>query len=189
MITKQELRKRIHEQRSELDPNWIRGASQSIVDKLEELDEFKSAECVALYKAIAGEINVDRLFSSCWSLHKRCCIPVYNSNAKIYEFAEIDINTSFRTGNYGIQEPEAPTLVPVEEIDLMIVPGVAFDPSGNRLGRGGGYYDRLLSRFAGNSVAVAFDFQVFPRIPCDSHDIPVNAVVTEAKTIKVGNEH
>ena len=99
--------------------------------------------------------------------------------------AEITKETLMQTAHYGIQEPISPILIPSDLINVMAVPGVAFDRRGNRLGRGGGYYDRLLNNFCGYAVAVAFDFQVLPKIPYESHDIPVNEIVTETKLIKV----
>ncbi|MDH3982024.1 MAG: 5-formyltetrahydrofolate cyclo-ligase, partial [Kiritimatiellaceae bacterium] len=81
----------------------------------------------------------------------------------------------------GIKEPISPTLVPLDEIDLIAVPGVAFDLTRNRLGRGGGYYDRILEDFGGTSVAVAFGFQILEEIPVDPHDEPVDILITEIK--------
>ena len=70
----------------------------------------------------------------------------------------------------------------------MVVPGVAFDRTGNRLGRGGGYYDRFLSGFQGVTAAVAFSFQLLDQIPIEKHDIPVDLVVTPQNILKVRNE-
>jgi 5-formyltetrahydrofolate cyclo-ligase len=138
-----------------------------------------------LYLAIAGEVKLDSLFTNCWSRGKRTCIPVFNAVWKQYEMAEIALETRLKVGNYGIKEPVSPLLVPMEEIDLIVVPGVAFDLLGNRLGRGGGYYDRLLDGYMGKTVAATFDFQVYPQIPVDLHDQPVNFITTETKTVKV----
>lgn len=188
MITKAQLRGEIEARRQALDSHWISEASQRIVERTLTLDVFKSAESVALYKAIAGEVDLERLFSACWNLGKRTCSPVFNSSRKTYELAEITAKTSYINGNYGIQEPEDPSLVPIDDMDLIIVPGVAFDTSGNRLGRGGGYYDRLLEGFSGIKVAVTFDFQLFSKIPHESCDIPVHFIVTESKVDDVCNE-
>ncbi|VGO12743.1 5-formyltetrahydrofolate cyclo-ligase [Pontiella desulfatans] len=175
--------------RKALDPRWVADASGRIVECILSLEAFRVAESVAFYKAIGGEVILEPLFSECWKLRKRTCIPTFNPDLKIYEMAEITAATHFESGHYGIHEPIGVELVSVEEIDLMVVPGVAFDPKGNRLGRGGGYYDRLLDGFPGISVAVAFDFQVFDEIPHTAHDIPVNFVVTETKIVEVQNEH
>ena len=188
MTTKAQLRREIAEKRNLLKPRQVTAASLLIVDQIQSLGVFQTAKSVALYKAIGGEVDLDPLFPLCWKDGKSTCIPVFNAEMRLYELASVTADTAFKTGNYGIREPVDPSLVPLRDIDLVLVPGVAFDPAGNRLGRGGGYYDRLLNGFEGTTVAVAFDFQVFPEIPCDAHDIPVQYVVTDTESIKVQNE-
>lgn len=185
MKSKQEIRRHIEAQRRALDPDWITTASTQIVRNVENLEEFKSAEIIALYMAIHGEVNIEALFATCWDSGKRTCIPVFNAEDKMYEMAEIKPATAFQTGHYGIREPIDPVLFPVQHIELMAVPGVAFDQKGQRLGRGGGYYDRLLNGFAGVSIAAAFDFQVLPVIPAMSHDQSVDLLVTETGAVRV----
>jgi len=188
MISKAQLREEIEARRQTLGSKWIGDASLHIVERILTMDEFRSAESVALYKAITGEIDLEGLFSACWSLGKRTSIPVFNRFSKTYEFSEITAKTKYITGHYGIRESENPSLVPIDAMDLIIVPGVAFDTHGNRLGRGGGYYDRMLGGFSGTTVAVAFEFQLFPQIPHESYDIPVHYIVTESKVVDVCNE-
>ena len=185
MMTKAELRKLIAAKRRALDLPWLKTASAEVVQNFQTLKAFQAAETVALYKAIQGEVILEPLFETCWKLGKRTCIPVFNSDLKIYLMAEITAETEFITGHYGIQEPASTDLTPVEDIDLMAVPGVMFDPAGNRLGRGGGYYDRLLEKFSGISAAVAFDFQIIDAIPVDPHDIPVDFLISQTKIAKV----
>jgi len=186
--TKPQLRREIEHQRGNLDPGWCRERSREIVRRVCDLDVFRSAECISLYKALPGEVDVEALFTHCWATEKQTCMPVFNAVLRRYELSGIDARTRFRIANYGIREPESPVPVAIDRVDLMIVPGVAFDTEGNRLGRGGGYYDRLLAGFGGASVAVAFDFQIVPLLPCEPHDQPVDMVVTESKLLKVQNE-
>lgn len=189
MKTKAQLRGEIDKKRRALNPGWITTASFKIVTQIQTLDAFKTAERIALYKAIAGEVDLETLFSACWDMGKHTYVPVFNSSQKIYELAKITADSGYITGNYGIQEPKNACLVPVSEMDLIIVPGVAFDANGNRMGRGGGYYDRMLDGFRGTKAAVAFDFQLFSTIPHEATDIPVNYIVTESKVFDVCNEH
>jgi 5-formyltetrahydrofolate cyclo-ligase len=188
MRSKAELRQIISAQRNELNPQWLKSASASVVEHLQACDDFQAAKTIALYMAIAGEVNLDLLFPECWKQKKRTCIPVFNAEKRLYDLAEVDATTEFQAKHYGIREPINAKRIPPSEIDLMIVPGVAFDRSGNRLGRGGGYYDRLLDGYAGSIIAVTFDFQIFETIPAADHDIPVRAIVTETKIINVCNE-
>ena len=168
-----------------LDAQWAEAASTRIVENFQTLEAFQPSETVALYMAIAGEVELGPLFSKCWKLGKRTCIPLFNAEARIYEMAEVSAETEYRIGHYGIREPLSPALLPMGEVGLVAVPGVAFDRAGNRLGRGGGYYDRLLDGFSGVSAAVAFGFQLLPEIPCEAHDKPVDALVTETEIVNV----
>jgi len=183
--SKQQIRQEVAAKRKMLDAQWVEAASARVVENFQKLPGFESAGTIALYMAIAGEVKLDALFPKCWKLGKRTCIPVFNTEAKIYEMAEITPETPCFTGHYGIQEPFSPAVFPMEKVDFVAVPGVAFDRQGNRLGRGGGYYDRLLEGFNGVSAAVAFDFQIFPEIPVEQHDRPVDGLVTEAGIINV----
>lgn len=185
MISKQDIRGEIAAKRKALDPRWVAAASARIAGHVQSLPSFHSSGTVALYKAVGGEVDVELLFPECWRMGKRTCVPVFHPASGTYEMVETTPETRFQTGHYGIGEPVGLVPPPVGAIDLMVVPGVAFDPQGNRLGRGGGYYDRLLEHYVGFSIAVAFDFQVLPEIPTDQHDIPVDAIVTETKILKV----
>ncbi|MCK5675811.1 MAG: 5-formyltetrahydrofolate cyclo-ligase [Verrucomicrobia bacterium] len=185
ITSKQQIRREIETQRKALDAQWLETASARVVETLLSMDVFQSAETVALYMAISGEVNLDSLFQKCRELGKRTCIPVFNTKEKLYEMAEITPETECLTGHYGIREPLSPCLFPMDNVDLVVVPGVAFDRKGNRLGRGGGYYDRLLEGFSGASSAVAFDFQVLPSIPLEQHDKPVDVLVTETEIMNV----
>jgi 5-formyltetrahydrofolate cyclo-ligase len=185
VTTKTQLRKDISEKRKALDHEWIKTASAHVVKQIQIQDVFQSAKTVALYMAIGGEVDLSSLFPICQKHEKRICIPVFNEKLKFYEMAEITPHTQFKEGHYGIREPVSPDLLSLNDIDVIIVPGVAFAPNGNRLGRGGGYYDRLLDGFAGHTMAAAFDFQIIPQVPCSIHDRPVATIVTETKVIKV----
>lgn len=181
MTSKQDIRTGITAKRKALDPQWMKAASAQVVENFQTLEAFQSAKTVALYMAIGGEVDLETLFPKCRELGKRTCIPVFNAETNLYEMAEIAADTECRTGRYGIREPIPPSLVPMNQIDLIAVPGVAFDPQGNRLGRGGGHYDRLLEGFGGYTAGVAFNFQILPRIPTDEHDQPVLSIATETK--------
>jgi 5-formyltetrahydrofolate cyclo-ligase len=189
MNAKERLRKEIAIKRCALDPGWVAAASSRIIAQLQELDVYKSAACIALYRGIAGEVDLENLFSACWDSGKCTCVPVFNPAQNAYELAETGSQTRYIRGNKGIQEPENVRLVPINEVDLIVVPGVAFDANGNRLGRGGGYYDRMLEGFNGFKAAAAFEFQLFPIIPHEVTDIPVNSIVTESKVYDGCNEH
>ncbi len=185
MISKNELRKEIADQRKKLDVQWLETASRQLIDRFQRSEEFRTSETIALYKAISGEVDLEALFSICWKQNKRTCIPVFNEQMRIYEMTEVTESTRFRTGHYGIREPLELNLLNLSEIDLIAVPGVGFDAKGNRLGRGGGYYDRILKGFEKTAVGISLDFQMYAEIPVEKFDQRVQTIVTETKTIKV----
>lgn len=187
-MSKEFLRRLLAEKRKALNASELNRLSGKVIENIQLLDAFRQAETAALYKAIGGEVDLEPLFEICWTLKKRTAIPVFNSQTRLYEMAEITESTEFTIGNYGIAEPVAPNIMELETIDLMAVPGVGFDLSGNRLGRGGGYYDRMLAGFHGTAAGIGFDFQVVDAVPVDPHDLPVDYLVTETKSLKVQNE-
>ena len=185
MITKNQLRTEMAASRKVLDADWLTENSRRIIDRLMLLDSFSSAETVAVYRSIGGEVQTEPLIHACWSSGKSVCIPAYSETKKSYVMSKITPETLYIKGHLGIEEPTPLLIADYSMIDLMIVPGVAFDRNGGRLGRGGGYYDRILEAYAGRTAAVAFDFQLVEQVPVEPHDRPVDAVVTETKTIQV----
>ncbi len=141
---------------------------------------------VALYSAMRGEVGTDRVRERClaagaWLYYPRMCD---DGNLTFFRHREGD---GWELGRFGIREPR---LVPGQEgirngFDLVVVPGVAFDAAGWRLGRGHGYYDRFLRGLGGTAVAVglAFSWQMVPEVPVDAWDVPVDAVVTECGVV------
>ena len=184
-MSKEQIRREIADTRKALEAPWLEAASARVAENLQSLDAFRTAKTIALYMAIGGEVDPGSLFPVCWKRGMRTCIPVFNAQTQLYEMTEITAETPCRTGRYGIREPIDPSPVALSEIDLVAVPGVAFDPNGNRLGRGGGYYDRLLEGFRGHVVGLAFDFQLLPSIPADAHDQPVGCIATESKILNI----
>lgn len=187
-MTKVSLRREISKKRKALITSELTAMSEKVVSNFLLLDVFSGSNSVALYKAIGGEADLEPLFEICWRLNKRTAIPVFNTDTRVYEMAEITAATEFAAGNYGILEPIAPRIIEIGAIDLMAVPGVGFDLAGNRLGRGGGFYDRMLEHFSGAAAGIAFEFQLFEEIPVAPHDLPVDYLVTETKHLKVPNE-
>ncbi len=113
---------------------------------------------------------------------KRVILPkVAGKELALYEIR--DFNADVETGAWGIPEPKPLIPAKLDEIDLMVMPGAAFDEQGNRLGYGAGFYDRLLSAFEGTTVALAFEAQILSKVPSDPHDAPVKKIVTEKRVI------
>lgn len=171
-------------------PEQAVAAACGIARVLLNLPEMLSASVVALYWAIDGEINLEEVAIQLNRQGKETLLPRYNQAAGVYEMVPVsDWPTETCKGHYGIREPlpgqtAVPQAVLNSETTLWCVPALAFDKEGNRLGRGGGYYDRLLAHAAGTKVGIAYDRQIFPRLPAEPHDTTMDIIVTERRCLR-----
>lgn len=182
METKKIIRQNVEAKRRALSPAWVTQQSPLVVKNCQQLEAFLQAKTVALYQPLPGEVDVRILFERCWTQKKNTAIPLFCPDEKIYRLAHVDDRTSYTTGHYGIQEPINPTFMDSSKIDLFIVPGVAFDSQGGRLGRGGGYYDRLIP-LGTPAIGVGFSFQLIDHVPQERHDHRMQAIATEKQLL------
>jgi len=176
------LRLEMRARRRALPPFRRRLANRAIVRRISTLAAFRRARSVALYWPADGEPDVRALAATAWRHNKRVLLPVVSQQG-VMRFATWDRNTRFRRNRYGIPEPVARRFrAPATRLDLVVMPLVAFDKHGNRLGMGGGYYDRALARRGRQItlVGAAFSCQQAPVIPAQPWDVPLDIVVTEA---------
>jgi len=178
------LRKKLlKELRDQKEEDRLRRSTE-IQRKLFALPEFRKARQVLFYASFDGEVETGRMIRQAFGLGKRVALPtIVVKEKKIIPISVDNYEEDLETGPYGIQQPRPTSsrAVSLEEIDLAIVPGVAFDKSCNRLGRGEGYYDRFLKDLPPHipSVGLAFHFQVVDRLPHREHDVPVSLVLTD----------
>ncbi len=142
---------------------------------------------IALYAAMRGEVGTDRIRSRCLAGGSLLFYPRVMEDGDLSFFRHRE-GDGWVAGRFGIREPAA---APGDEgvrggFDLVVVPGLAFDPAGRRLGQGYGYYDRFLAGLGGTALTVglAFSWQLVPDVPVDTWDVPVDAVVTEDGIIR-----
>ena len=169
--------------RNDLSPEERAELSTRAVERLAESDLFRSAQTVMIYDHVRGELSLDSLLTHPASAGKRFCYPLCVSDTEMIAM----VPGAWRPGAFGIREPvrELSLEIPPEEIDLVVCPGTAFDPACNRMGMGGGYYDRYLPRCVrAHVVMVAFEVQKVPVLPVDLWDQPVEAVFTEARVYR-----
>jgi 5-formyltetrahydrofolate cyclo-ligase len=156
--------------------------SDIIKTRLFSLPEFKKSKLVMLYASKTEEVATDSMIDEALKMGKRVALPRCTSQRGIVPKEIRNRHTDLEKGIYAIRQPRIgqKSLEP-EKINLVVVPGVAFDEKNRRLGRGKGYYDRFLKKLPGNSISVglAFDFQIVENLPEDSHDIPVSKVITD----------
>ena len=156
--------------------------SRVIEDKLFELAAIKQAETILFYASLPGEVDTFVMIKKAMALNKRICLPVVLQNQRIMIPTLIQSMENLENGKFGIKQPhQDPSLaVDPKDIDAVVVPGLCFDKSNNRLGRGLGYYDRFLSALSKKTatIGLAFDFQLTDRLPVEEHDVPLSFVIT-----------
>jgi 5-formyltetrahydrofolate cyclo-ligase len=182
------MRRNVHFVQSTMGPGQVARASLTVAEKIIACPEFASAHRVALYAATEGEIDVRAVFEAGVAAGKCCVFPRCREGNQL-EFSQIEQWDELVPGRYGIYEPPESRLpVALSKISLALVPGLAFDRNGGRLGRGGGYYDRTFLKPSSSKpklMGVAHSIQVFDAIPVGEHDRRVDLLVTEATLIQV----
>ncbi len=186
-MTKDEIRAEMRRVQSALTPDWIARTSEQVQRNALELEEFRAARVVACYLADTGEVRTNMVLEACWKAGARVCVPAYRAESREYRWAFMEKNTRLKPGPWQILEPENPGQADDARIDFAVVPGVAFDRQGNRLGHGRGFYDRLLAGLAGPAtfkLGFAFSCQVVEAVPALPHDVVMDAVATEADVFR-----
>jgi len=183
MRTKKELREQFILLRKSLRGDLRDKASNQIAQRLFIEPIFNACHTLQIYIAKQFEVQTEQIVLCAWLLKKRVVVPAFleNNQVVLSEWAE---NGERVAGPFGIRMPLHVRAVDPCEVDLWIVPGVAFDTQGNRLGFGGGVFDRLLKGTRGFKVGLAFDFQVVDALPADKTDQPIDQIITEKRTIR-----
>lgn len=180
---KQELRDRIRAERLALTPATVLERSEAVMDKLDTMTANMVGSVCAGYLALPGEVLVDDFLADWLGGAGRVCVPKFRPDKALYEMVWLDALEQVTVGMYGVREPSGDATAWLYEVDFILVPGVAFDAKGGRLGRGGGYYDRLLAGIAAPKIGLAFDFQIVDSVPLTEQDIRMDALVTETQAL------
>ncbi len=174
MKTKQGLRAYMRNMKKRQAPEDMDKQSQQIMGILERTPLFKKAETVMLYSSLPDEVRTTAFIEK-WRNSKCIILPTVVGDDIVP--VELTADTSFAVGDFNILEPQNRPYT--GGYDLIVVPGVAFDPKGNRLGRGRGYYDRFLSQHPDvPTIGICFDFQLVEKVPTDPNDIQMDAVLS-----------
>lgn len=178
---KKELRRSIGALRRAVPASARAVRDRAIADATMALDAMASARTIAAYSAVRGEVDPRRIVERCWSLGHTVVLPRVDRAQGTLGWYEHSNDRPLREGAFGIGEPaEDAAAVAADRIDVVLVPAVAYDERGHRLGQGMGFYDRalpLLTRAV--RIGLAFDFQLVAELPNDPHDQPVDFVVTD----------
>ena len=153
--------------------------SKAIKKKLFRNPVFKKAKLVMFYMSFDGEVNTEGMIRGAHRLGKIVAVPVCKKHRLTLRPCILRNKAQLKNGPYGICEPAVKEYIKLEDLGLVIVPGVAFDKKGNRLGRGRGCYDYFLKRVPRDTarIGLAFDFQILPSIPATTTDVSVDRVI------------
>ena len=183
-MTKDQIRRQIRAQKKLVDPQTRTLAAHHAFARLTGLAAFAVSHHILLYHALPDELDTISFLQN-WYSRKNLYLPrVAGVNLELLPFHPQRLST----GAFGIEEPQPqPGEMPIDpkDIEMIVVPGVAFDEAGHRLGRGRGYYDRLLSSTRALKVGIGYDFQLIDQVPVEPHDISLDTIITPTRTIIV----
>ncbi len=192
MIEKERLRRIYIEKRDGLSREEILYKSRSIEERLFENVGYKEASSILFYVSFRSEVNTLPLLKRSIEEGKRVLVPVTDKKRKILHIAHLESISALKESTYGIKEPSLTSSrsISYQEVELVIVPGVIFDERGFRVGYGGGYYDRLLVQLGEDvlRMGLAFEIQLLERLSPEVHDQPVHTIITEERTLYIGEE-
>lgn len=185
---KKEFRKKVISDRNNQNYESLCKNSSIITQKILALDCIKKAKNIMLYLDFNNEVKTDELIVKLISLGKTVSSPItIKEEKKLIPSQIIDLKDGVKIGAYGIREPkpECSPEVEVKDIDVVIVPAVAYDKDCYRLGYGGGFYDRFIERLREDAITVgiAFDLQIFDSVPKEDHDAQLDYIITESQIL------
>jgi len=192
-MTRQQLRQQMRQLRLALSQDQQSHAANNLLDQVTQLSAFSHAQSIALYLAVDGEIDTKAIIEHCWGLGKQVYLPVLDPNLhNQLLFVHYDSKTVMTENKYAILEPATPyqSLLAAKDIDLVLLPLVAFDASGARMGMGGGYYDRTFSFINESNTSqstllygLAHQLQQVNKLEVESWDIPLAGIITDQALI------
>lgn len=185
---KKEFRKKVISDRNNQSYESLCKNSSIITQKILALDCIKAAKNIMLYLDFNNEVKTDELIVKLLSLGKTVSSPItIKEEKKLIPSQIIDLKDGVKIGAYGIREPkpECSPEVEIKDIDVVIVPAVAYDKDCYRLGYGGGFYDRFIERLREDAITVgiAFDLQIFDSVPKEDHDAQLDYIITESQIL------
>jgi len=183
---KKDLRLQFKQRRDRLSSEEILACSQKVFSNLKDLANFKNASCVHTFVAWRSEVNTHKLIDEMLESGKKVVVPLIEIGSVNLRHFAIQNFSDLKIGSYGILEPNIETTIEtkISELDIVLVPGLAFDKTGHRLGYGGGYYDRFLKDISVPKIGLAYDFQLVDCLPVRPDDREVDLVVTDRRLLE-----
>ena len=187
-VAKIQIREEIATKISALSESDIAIKVRSIEDRLFEFANFLESKIALLYVSGDNEVQTKNIIKRAYSYNKIVVLPAFDPKKLEMELMKVDnFSQELKPGPRGVLEPKANCckIVPIDRIDIAIIPGIAFDEKGGRIGTGRGYYDRLIPRLAitTRKVALTLEEQIIPQVPMESHDKHVDIIITDKRII------
>ena len=180
-MNKNEIRELIKKTRRELSKEDVNLKSSLITKRFIESDLYKNANVIMLYSPIYNEVDTEKLINTCFEDSKTVLLPVTEND--IITPVLTDKNEQYEKGAYNINEPQSKKIYNKKSADIVIVPGIAFDKKGTRIGFGKGCYDKFLNNFNAVKIGFSYDFQIVEQIEKSEFDIEMNYIITESEMI------
>ena len=185
---KREIRENMAKKLKTFSTGELIEKTREIEERLFEFANFLEAKVVLLYMHTNGEVVTNDIIKRCFESDKIVVLPAFDTTKHTMQLMKVDnFDSDLKPGPRGVPEPdpECCKVVPIDCIDIAIIPGVAFDEKGGRIGSGKGYYDRLIPKLSitTRKVALALESQIIQQVPVESHDKHVDIVITEKRII------
>jgi len=184
--SKTDLRQKIRTQLEKISPAVRAVESIDLCGRLKA--QIPSAHTILFFAPLPDELDIWPVLELSLALGTNCALPFFDTEKKIYGARLLkNLATNIVVGKFDVREPAATCEeIPLNQFDLVLVPGIAFDLSGHRLGRGQGFYDRILAEASGIKCGVGYDFQLLETIPTEPHDARVDFIFTPSQCVKAG---
>jgi len=183
---KELLRMQNLEKRNSLGVKEIAQKSNAIKEKLFLLQEFKESKKIMVYAGVKNEVQTGKIIEEALALGKIVAVPQTDFEKKEMRAVQISSLADLKETKFGLLEPESGKEIPAKELGLIIVPGIAFDLKGTRLGYGRGFFDRFLRKTNGKKIGLAFECNIEEKIPSSAHDVQMDKIITEKRIIETG---
>ena len=184
-MIKDEIRGDMRAKRRALSKDEVKIKSDEIRQKLFQIECVKQAETVCTFISAFKEPDTVETIKELWKQGKKVVVPITDIESGTLSLSYINSMDDMGKGAYGILEPKTVQTADENNIDVILVPGLAFDRNGGRMGFGKGYYDRLLENNKAVKIGLCYDFQILGKIPTESHDVPMNFVITEKEILEI----
>ncbi len=185
---KSHLRREMRQILAEMSADLAARGSDHVCSSLQAKSAWESASSVMLYVPMKGEVDILPLIQKGVTSGKLVCLPRFDADLYSYSAALVEPSQSeLVAGQFGVLEPApAAKVMPLNQLDLVLVPGLAFDERGYRLGRGRGFYDQMLASVVGIKCGVAFDQQLLSSVPAEPHDVLMSTLLTPTRWLTFG---